>query len=144
MIPYNDVVSGFLYTQRMNAELFSVLALLGLGLAAVGIFSVVSLAVNRRTREIGVRMSIGAQRGDISRLVVSRALVPVALGLAAGLVTSLATAGLVRTLLFGIEPSDPVTLVTGCAVLVVAAVLAAYVPARRAAAVDPLISLRTD
>jgi ABC-type antimicrobial peptide transport system permease subunit len=142
VVTYPDVVRGFLYTQRMNAELFSVLAFLGLGLAAVGIFSVMSLAVSRRTREIGIRMSVGAQRGDIGRLVVRRALIPVALGLGLGLIVSFAVTGLVRSLLFGVEPTDPLSLVAGAGVLVAAALLATLLPARRAARVDPVIALR--
>jgi putative ABC transport system permease protein len=142
VVTYPDVVRGFMYTQRMNAELFSVLAFLGLGLAAVGIFSVMSLAVSRRTREIGIRMSVGAQRGDIGRLVVRRALIPVALGLGLGLIASFAVTGLVRSLLFGVEPTDPLSLVAGAGVLVAAALLATFLPARRAARVDPVIALR--
>jgi putative ABC transport system permease protein len=144
VVTYNDVVRGFLYTQRMNAELFSLLAFVGLGLATVGIFSVMSLAVSRRTREIGIRMSIGAGRGDIGRLVVGRALVPVVLGLGVGVAVSFGVTGLVRSLLYGIEPNDPLTLVVGSAVLVAAALSAAYLPARRASRVDPVIALRQE
>jgi predicted permease len=144
VVPYTDVVRGLLYTHRMNAEMFSGLALLGLALAAVGVFGVVSLAVSRRTREIGVRMSLGAQRGDIVLLVVRRAVVPVAVGLGAGLIASLAVTGLVRSLLYGVEPNDPLTLAAGAAVLLAAAVLAAYLPARRAASVDPTTALRRE
>jgi len=144
VVTYNDVVRGFLYTHRMNAEMFSALAFLGLALAAVGIFSVMSLAVSRRTQEIGIRMSIGAQRGDIGRLVIARALVPVALGLGLGLAVSFAVTGLVRSLLFGVEPTDTLTLVAGTGVLLVAAMTAAYLPARRAATVDPVRALRTE
>jgi len=142
VVTYPDVVRGLMYAQRMNAELFSVLACFGLGLAAVGIFSVMSLAVSRRTREIGVRMSIGAQRRDIMGMVIRRALIPVTLGLGVGLVVSLAVTGLMRGLLFGVEPTDPLTLVGGAAVLVTAALLAAFVPARRAARLDPVRALR--
>jgi hypothetical protein len=131
VVTYPEVVRGFLYTHRMNAELFSVLAFLGLGLAAVGIFSVLSLAVSRRTREIGIRMSVGAQRGDIGRLMIRRALTPVALGLVLGLPVSLVLSRLVRSLLYGVETTDPITLTAGTAVLVAAALLAAYLPARR-------------
>jgi predicted permease len=144
VIPYRDVVRGFMYTQRMNAELFSVLALLGLGLAAVGVFSVMSLAVSRRTREIGVRMSIGAQRSDIGRLVIGKALTPVVIGLVIGLAGSFAVTGLVRGLLFGVEPTDPVSLFGGAAVLIFASLLAAYIPARRATSVDPVEALRVE
>jgi predicted permease len=144
VVTYNDVVRGFLYTQRMNAELFSLLAFVGLGLAAVGIFSVMSLAVSRRTREIGIRMSIGAGRGDIGRLVIGRALVPVTLGVGAGLVVSFGVSGLVRSLLYGVEPTDPLTILAGTAVLMAAALSAAYLPARRAARVDPVKALRRE
>jgi len=142
VVSYPEVVSGFLYTQRMNAEMFSVLAFLGLGLAAVGIFSVMSLAVSRRTREIGIRMSLGARRGDIARLIVGRAMIPVALGLPLGMAASLALTRLVRSLLFGVEPADPLTFAAGAGILVAAAMLAAYLPARRGTRVDPLLALR--
>jgi putative ABC transport system permease protein len=142
VVTYPAVVSGYLYTQRMNAEMFSVLAFLGLGLAAVGIFSVMSLAVSRRTREIGIRMSIGAQRADIRRLVIVRAMMPVAIGLVVGLAVSFAVTRLVQSLLYGVEPTDPLTFAAGSAILVAAALLAAYLPARRATKVDPLLALR--
>lgn len=144
VVPYNEVVKGYIYTQRMNAEMFSALAFLGLVLAAVGIFSVMSLAVGRRTREIGIRMSIGAERSDIGRLVIRRALLPVVLGLIVGLAASFAVTGLVRGLLFGVAPNDPITLVAGTGVLVLAALTAAYLPARRAATVDPVAALRQE
>jgi predicted permease len=142
VVPYTDVVRGFLYTHRMNAEMFSLLAFLGLALSAVGIFSVVSLAVSRRTREIGIRMAVGAQRGDIGRLIIGRALTSVVLGLVLGLAVSFAITGLVRGLLYGVEPTDPLTLAAGAGIIVVAALSAAYVPARRAATVDPMKALR--
>ncbi len=144
VLPYTEVVKGFLYTQRMNAELFSALAVIGLVLAAVGIFSVLSLSVSRRTREIGIRMAIGAERGSIGRLMIGRALIPVGLGLAVGLAASFALTGLVRSLLFGVEPSDPITLAGGAGSLVAAALLAAYLPARRAARVEPMKALRQE
>jgi predicted permease len=144
VLTYNEIVRGFLYTQRMNAELFAALAVLGLALAAVGIFSVMSLAVSRRTREIGIRMAIGAQRANINRMMLGRALIPVLLGLALGLIGSLAATGLVQSLLYGVEPTDPVTLLAGGAVLVIAALSAAYLPARRATMIDPVSALRRE
>ncbi len=144
VIPYREVVRGSLYAQRMNAELFSVLAGLALVLAAVGVFSVLSLAVGRRTREIGIRMAIGARRASIRRLMMGRALVPVGLGVGVGGVGALAIARLVRGLLFGVEPNDPLTLLGGIGVLVSAALVAAYLPARRATRVDPIEALRPE
>jgi putative ABC transport system permease protein len=144
VVTYPEVVRGLVYTQRMNVELFSVLASFGLGLAAVGIFSVMSLAVGRRTREIGVRMALGAQRGDIVRMVIRRASIPVVLGLGLGLVASLAVTELVRSLLYDVEPTDPLTFAAGPIVLLLAALGATYVPARRACHVDPVIALHHD
>ncbi|HSR53071.1 MAG TPA: ADOP family duplicated permease [Acidobacteriota bacterium] len=144
VIPYTEVVAGFLYTYRMNAELFSLLAVLGLGLSTVGIFGVGSLAVSRRLHEIGIRMAIGAKRREIRRLVLSRAALPVALGLGAGLAATLASASLLQSLLFGVEATDPLTLAAGSFLLVAAALAAAYLPARRAASTDPVIALRRE
>jgi len=142
VLPYTQLVRGVLFSQRMNAEMFSGLAALGLALAVAGVFGVVALAVRRRTREIGVRMAIGARGPQIVRAIVRRALLPVGLGVGGGLAVALALAGLVRSLLFGVEPADPVALGGGIAVLLVAAVLASWLPARRAARVDPSQTLR--
>lgn len=143
-ITYKDVVRGALYTQRMNAELFSVLAAMGLILAGVGIFSVVSLSVTRRTREIGVRKAIGASVGEINRLVVYQALVPVGAGLLLGLVASWGASGLTKSLLLGVEPTDPAGLMGGGLALLGMAALAAYLPARRAGRVDAVAALKVD
>ena len=143
-VSYRDVVRGALYTQRMNAELFSVLAVLGLILAGVGIFSVVSLSVTRRSREIGIRKAIGATGPEINRLVVRQALGPVMVGLLAGLLASIGASQLVRGLLFGVEPSDPVGLVGGSLILLFTAGVAAYLPARRAGSVDPVLALKVE
>lgn len=144
VVSYREVVSGFLYAHRMNAELFSLLALLGLVLAAVGIFSVASLAVGRRAKEFGIRMSVGAGQRQIALLVVGRALGPVALGLAAGLAASFGVTGLVRSLLHGVEPTDPASWAAGAAVLGLSGLAAACLAARRANSVDPLVSLRSE
>jgi predicted permease len=140
-ISYQDVVKGALYTQRMNAELFSVLAVLGLILAGVGIFSVVSLSVTQRTREIGVRKAIGASSVEINQLVVLQALGPVVAGLFLGLLVSWGASSLVRSLLLGVEPSDPVGLLAGSLVLLTTALVAAYLPARRAGRINPVTAL---
>lgn len=144
LVTFPDFAGGLIYTHRMNAELFSGMAFLGLGLAAAGIFSVLSLAVSRRTREIGIRMSVGARRSDIGRLMVRRALAPVIIGLGIGLPVSLALAKLVRSLLYGVGQHDTVTLAAGTGVLVAVALLASYLPARRAARIDPVAALRRE
>lgn len=144
VIPYTDVVQGFTYVQRMNAQMFSALALLGSALAVVGIFGVTTLAVTRRTREIGVRMALGARRSDIGRLVLRRVLTSVGPGLVAGAGAALLLSGLVRSLLFGVEPTDPWSLAGAGALFLATALLAALLPARRAASVDPARSLRAD
>jgi putative ABC transport system permease protein len=144
IVPYTEVVRGFTYAQRMNAQMFSALALLGLILAVVGIFSVMSLAVTQRTREIGVRMAIGARRADIRGMVVRRVVAPVLLGLAAGLAISWALAGLVKSLLFGVAATDPLSIAAAAVIFLVVALLAALLPAQRAASVDPMRSLRVE
>jgi predicted permease len=143
-ITYQEVVGGALYTQRMNAEMFSVLAILGLILAAVGIFSVVSLTVSQRTREMGVRKALGATRSDINALVVRQALRPVLLGLVVGLGVALGFSTLVESLLFGVEPWDPAGVLGGSVVLLVTAMVAAYLPARRAGGVDAVRALKAE
>jgi predicted permease len=144
VLPYSDVVEGFVYTQRMNAELFSVVALLGLVLAAVGIFGVMNLAVGLRTREIGIRLAIGAGSLDITRVVARRALLSVALGVLLGLAAAVLAVRWVEGLRYGVEPIDPLSFSAAAAVLTAAALLAAYLPTRRALGVDPMTSLRIE
>jgi ABC-type antimicrobial peptide transport system permease subunit len=118
---------------------FGVVALL---LAAVGVYGVTAQATRRRTREIGIRMALGARTGDVLRLMLRQSMSVVAVGLAAGLVASLLAARALTTVLFGIAPTDPATLVTVVAVLAAVAALACYLPARRALALDPVRSLK--
>jgi predicted permease len=143
-LPYSEVVRGFQFIQRRNAEIFTAVALLGLALAATGLFSVMSLAVGQRTREIGIRMAIGARRREIVGSVIGRALVAVVVGVVVGLAVSLVTARMIQGLLFGVEPVDPFSIVASTAVLLVAALLASYLPARRAVRVDPVLSLKAE
>jgi ABC-type antimicrobial peptide transport system permease subunit len=128
----------------MNAELFTVVALIGLVLAAAGIYSVTNLAVNQRRREIGIRMAIGADRREIAQMVITRSLGAVVLGLVVGLTAAFGVTRLVQGLLFGVASTDPVTFTMGIVVLLAAAAFAAYLPIRRAVRVDPMISLRND
>jgi len=144
VLPYSEVVRGFLYAQRMNAELFSVIACLGLLLCAAGVFGVTSLAVARMRKEIGIRLAIGAQRGAIGRLVVSRVARAVAVGVTLGLAGAFLAARWVAGLLWGVQPLDPLSLGTGIAGLLGAVALAVAFPVRRALTVDPVGSLQAE
>jgi len=120
---------------------FSVTALL---LAAVGVYGILSLAVAQRFREIGIRMALGAQSRDVIRLVVAGAARVVAIGGLAGAVLALAGARAIRSLLFGVAPGDPATVAAAAATVLAAALLAAWIPARRAAKADPVVALRQE
>lgn len=126
---------------RLVMWLLGVFALAALALAAVGIYGVMSYVVRQRTREIGTRIALGAGRVDILRMVVSQGAVIAASGVAAGLAVGLVAARVLRSLLFGVSPADPMVLAGATAVLAAATLLACYVPARRAASIDPARTL---
>ena len=126
---------------RFNTLLMSLLGLSGLVLAALGIYSVIAWLVAQRTREIGVRMALGASPGRVVRQVVGHGLLPVALGLLAGVAGALAAGGLLRGQLFQVSPRDPVALVSVVVLLFSVAAVAALIPARRATAIDPANAL---
>jgi putative ABC transport system permease protein len=128
--------------QRFNALLIGVFALAALGLAGVGIYGVLAFSVARRTPEIGVRMALGARPAEIFRLVMGEGLRICGLGVGLGLAGSIPLARLLRSLLFGVSPSDPLTLVAAAVALVLVAVMACYIPARRAVLIDPMTALR--
>jgi len=144
ILPYRDVVRGSLYTQRMNAELFTVVAAIGLLLAATGVFAVVALAVAGRRREIGIRMAVGADRIAIAKSVLGSIGDSITVGLGAGLAGAFGATRLVGSLLWGVAPADPLALAVGLGVLLIALVLAVGVPLRRALQIDPVASLRTE
>jgi len=144
VLPYTEVARGAVYSQRMNAELFSIVAALGLILSAVGIFAVVGLAVARRGREFGIRLAIGAQPAEVQRQVVREALMPVLAGLVLGLGGAMGLASLLQGLLFGVEPADPTSVLLGAVLLLFSAWLSAYFPARRAGQSDPVDALRAE
>jgi ABC-type antimicrobial peptide transport system permease subunit len=118
--------------------------LLALALAAIGIYGTLSYSVSRRTAEIGLRMAMGAERADVIGLVLRESLVPVAVGVLVGLAGAFAGTRLVRGILFGIAPNDPLTIAGAVSVLVTSAVIAASVPADRASRVDPMTALRNE
>jgi len=129
---------------RLSADLLTVFAGLALLLAAIGLYGVMAQAVAQRTREIGVRMALGADRRSIFRLVIGRALIMAVSGVAAGVGLSLVSMRLLDALLYRVQPNDPITILTLVVVLIVVTLLASYIPARRATRVDPLNSLRAE
>ena len=142
--PMDEVISGALSRPRFNLLLVGTFALLGLSLAAVGIYGVVSFLVTQRTREIGIRIALGARGADVLRLVVGEGMTPIAVGIVAGLAAAVLMTRALQTLLFGITPLDVVSLALAPAVLGLVALLACYLPARRATHVDPLVALREE
>ncbi len=140
----SEVVNESLVQERFIAQTASAFSLFALLLACVGLYGVMSYAVTRRTNEIGIRMALGAQVRDVVRLVMREVLLLVVLGIGIGLTAALATTRLVATLLFGLTPTDPLTITLATLLMIGVAALAGYLPARRAAQVDPLVALRHD
>ena len=118
--------------------------MLALGLAAIGIYGVIAYSVVQRTREIGVRIALGARRADVMRLVLGEGLGMAAAGVALGLAGAAALTRLMASLLFSVTPHDPLTFAAGASLLLLMALLASFIPARRALRVDPMTALRTD
>jgi len=129
---------------RFSAWLVGGFAVMALVLGVVGLYGVIAYSVSQRTREIGVRMALGAQRGSVYRLIFKEAGWLIAFGLVAGLVCSVGATTLMRNLLFGVRAWDVSTLAAVAAMLAVCALLASYIPARRAASVNPVEALRAE
>jgi ABC-type antimicrobial peptide transport system permease subunit len=127
---------------RFSAALLSLFAFIGLLLTAFGIYGVVSLLVNQRTQEIGIRMALGATQSQVVGIVVWQASVWIGVGAVAGILGSLVIARWIGSMLFGVRANDPVTLAAAAGALVLVAVIAAWIPARRTAKVDPMVALR--
>jgi len=130
--------------RRFMMALLSVFAGLALLLASIGIYSVISYSVTQRTHEIGVRMALGARSGEVVKMIVGQGMVLVTIGVACGLVGAFAVTRLLSGMLFGVAASDPITFVAISGVLMVVALAACFVPARRASKVDPMIALRCE
>ena len=140
--PLNDFLSDSVAERRFNLLLLVLFAAVSTATAAAGIFGVTAYTVTQRTREIGIRMALGARRGDVLRLVVGQAARLIACGVAIGLAAALAVSRLMASLFYGLGASDPTTFILVGFTLCAVAILACYVPASRAARVDPLIVLR--
>jgi len=136
------VIDERLWRSRVTAFLLGGFALVALALAALGVYGVSAYAMSRRTREIGIRVALGAQPSQVVSLALSETLAPVVGGVAAGCAVALALAHLARSLLYGVGPDDPATFVAAPIVLVLIAIAAAWLPARRASRIDPAIVLR--
>jgi ABC-type antimicrobial peptide transport system permease subunit len=147
-VPMQDVftqmeqVERRLAQEKVFAQAYTLFGLLALVLAAVGLFGVMSYNVARRTNEIGIRIALGAQRRDVMGATLRESLVLVAGGAAIGLVTAVSVSRFIASQLYGVAPNDAPTVVLAVAVLSVVAALAAYLPARRASRVDPMVALR--
>jgi putative ABC transport system permease protein len=137
-------VAGAVAEPRFRTLLLGAFALVALLLAAVGIFGVVSYAVGQRTRELGIRMAIGARGADVVRLVLRGELAPVAVGLALGAVGAWAGTRVLASLLYGVSAQDPLAFAGALGVLAGAALLASWLPARRATRIDPVLALRSE
>jgi putative ABC transport system permease protein len=140
----DQVLSDSVASRRFSAMLLGTLAGLGLLLAALGVYGVIAYGVSQRTREIGIRIALGASRGDVLSLVVAQGVRLLGMGVSTGAVLAWLLTPLMSRLLFGVSPGDPVTFAASAAFLAAVALLACYVPARRAAKVDPMVALRHD
>jgi predicted permease len=133
-----------LYGDRLTAQLVGSMGLLGLVLAAIGLFGVISYSVTRRTREIGVRVALGANPRDVVRLVLARAALLAGLGIAVGIGLALAFGRVVSSVIYGVSVRDPFTFIASATIMALVALLAAALPARRAVGVDPIHALRAE
>jgi len=140
----DEVIAGTLAPQRFLMIVLDAFAAVALLLASVGLYGVISYLVGQRTQEIGVRLALGAQRRDVARLVVSQGMKMALSGVAIGLLAALGLTRLLAEMLYGVSPTDPATFAVITLLLVMVALLASYLPARRATRVDPLIALRHD
>jgi putative ABC transport system permease protein len=139
-----QVISDSVAERRLTMMMLAIFASAALVLAAVGIYGVIAYSVMQRTQEIGIRMALGATQTDVLKMVIGEAMTLTTAGVAIGAFGAFLLTRLMRQLLFGVQPGDPVTLVVVSGLLTGVAVAASYVPGRRAARVDPVVALRTE
>jgi ABC-type antimicrobial peptide transport system permease subunit len=137
-----EVVNRSLASPRLVAELSSAFGALAALLASIGIYGVMSYAIVRRTNEFGVRMALGARRGDVQWMVLRETLRLVLVGVGAGLMLALILNRLMTSILFGLGPADPLAIGAAAALMIAVAILAGWIPARRATRIDPTVALR--
>jgi putative ABC transport system permease protein len=140
--PMTEYLRDSLARRRFNLILLSAFGGVALVLAAIGIYGVISYGVTQRTHEIGILMALGAKKGDVLRLVIRQGMIMALVGVAIGIFASLALTRLMESLLFGVSVTDPLTFTVIALLLTCVALLACFVPARRATKVDPLVALR--
>jgi predicted permease len=138
----SEMVDRLLFNERLVARLSGLFALLALVLVCIGIYGLLSYEVSRRTREIGIRSALGAHPHDVIRLVIEQGIALALAGIAIGVAASFGVTRYLQSMLFGVQPSDPLTYVATALLIVVVALLSCYLPARRAANVDPMVALR--
>jgi len=136
-----DVVANAIRTRRLSMVLFTAFAGAALLLAALGIYGVMAYSVTQRVREIGIRMALGAQTGDVLRMIVRQGITLTLLGVGVGVIGALALSRVLSSLLFGTNATDPLTFAAIPVLLALVALLACYLPARRAAKIDPIKAL---
>jgi len=139
---FSQVYSASLGSRRFNVILIGFFGITALVLATIGVFGVMAYSVSRRTREIGVRVALGAASGEVLRMILGQGLRTIFVGVAIGIAGSLALTRTVESLLFAVTPTDPLTFGAVTLLLVGAALLACFIPARRATKVDPMVALR--
>ncbi|MGH9916451.1 MAG: FtsX-like permease family protein, partial [Pyrinomonadaceae bacterium] len=138
----SDWMGSSIAAARMASMLTGLFGIVALLLAAVGLYGVLSYSVNRRTREIGIRIAVGAQRKDVLKLVLREGMILVTIGIILGVAGSLALTRLIASLLYGVSVTDPLIFITVSILLFTVALLACYIPARRAMKIDPIVALR--
>jgi putative ABC transport system permease protein len=136
------IIDQALWSAKMGVGLLGVFGLLALGLASVGLYGIMAYSVNQRRHEIGLRMALGASQASVMRLILSRGMTVVGVGIILGLAASSLVGRSLSALLFGVSPFDPISLAGASMMLAAASALACYFPARRATKVDPMVALR--
>jgi predicted lysophospholipase L1 biosynthesis ABC-type transport system permease subunit len=144
IVPFSEIVNRSLVLERLVSQVSSAFGMLALLIAGVGLYGVLAYGVARRRREIGLRIAIGARAASVERMLLMESLTPVVCGMALGIPVAIVIARLAASLLYGLSPHDPVSIVLALAMLMLTTTAAAYLPARGAARVDPIHALRED